>query len=263
MDNHVSERDIELLESDKYTFFVLGRVMTGECGFLRTDHKSVIICYTCQPFPLWIWTADGIADDWKEEIYQIVRENFLAKGEYRINLKYELAQYFLPRAKQDGFDLSIITNMHAYDCPRPVEPEIRADGQLYQCRQQDADELAEFIFSMSDELNIDRKSLEEFREDARQEIETGTAYFWKNSEGINVCSCKYTPNGQMASINRVFTRPQYRRRHYAQNLVYAVTKIVRDQDMMAMLYTDADYEASNACYEKIGYVLRGKLCTIG
>lgn len=26
-----------------------------------------------------------------------------------------------------------------------------------------------------------------------------------------------------------------------------------------MLYTDADYVASNACYEKIGYVLRGKV----
>ena len=29
-----------------------------------------------------------------------------------------------------------------------------------------------------------------------------------------------------------------------------------------MLYTNADYTASNACYSKIGYVLRGKLCTI-
>lgn len=29
-----------------------------------------------------------------------------------------------------------------------------------------------------------------------------------------------------------------------------------------MLYTDADYKASNACYEKIGYDLIGKLCTI-
>jgi predicted GNAT family acetyltransferase len=29
-----------------------------------------------------------------------------------------------------------------------------------------------------------------------------------------------------------------------------------------MLYTDADYKASNACYEKIGYELKGKLCTI-
>ena len=29
-----------------------------------------------------------------------------------------------------------------------------------------------------------------------------------------------------------------------------------------MLYTNADYKASNACYEKIGYEFKGKLCTI-
>ena len=37
----------------------------------------------------------------------------------------------------------------------------------------------------------------------------------------------------------------------------------KEEGYIPMLYTDADYEASNACYEKIGYVLRGKLCTIG
>jgi len=30
-----------------------------------------------------------------------------------------------------------------------------------------------------------------------------------------------------------------------------------------MLYTDAEYPASNACYQKIGYALRGALCTLG
>ena len=67
----------------------------------------------------------------------------------------------------------------------------------------------------------------------------------------------------MATINLVFTRPEFRRRHYAENLVYQVTKIATDLGYVPMLYTDADYAASNACYEKIGYVLRGKLCTIG
>ena len=67
----------------------------------------------------------------------------------------------------------------------------------------------------------------------------------------------------MASINLVFTRPEFRRRHYAENLVYQVTMKVKEAGYIPMLYTDADYVASNACYEKIGYVLRGKLCTIG
>lgn len=69
--------------------------------------------------------------------------------------------------------------------------------------------------------------------------------------------------GNMAAINLVFTRPEFRRKHYAQNLVYQVTKLARDAGYIPMLYTDADYAASNACYEKIGYVLRGRLCTIG
>lgn len=70
-------------------------------------------------------------------------------------------------------------------------------------------------------------------------------------------------DGNMASINLVFTRPEFRRKHYAQNLVYQVTKLAIDAGYVPMLYTDADYTASNACYEKIGYVLRGELCTIG
>ena len=88
-------------------------------------------------------------------------------------------------------------------------------------------------------------------------------YLWKDEKGRSVASCKYAPAGDMASINLVFTRPEYRRKHYAENLVYQVTMKVKEAGYVPMLYTDADYTASNACYEKIGYVLRGKLCTIG
>ena len=44
---------------------------------------------------------------------------------------------------------------------------------------------------------------------------------------------------------------------------YQVTVKAKEAGYVPMLYTDADYAASNACYEKIGYVLRGKLCSIG
>ena len=60
----------------------------------------------------------------------------------------------------------------------------------------------------------------------------------------------------------MYTRPEYRRKHYAQNLVYQVTMLAKNAGFTPMLYTDADYAASNACYEKIGYVLRGRLCTL-
>ena len=42
-----------------------------------------------------------------------------------------------------------------------------------------------------------------------------------------------------------------------------VREMAEAEGCLPMLYTDADYAASNACYEKIGYILRGKLCSIG
>ena len=110
---------------------------------------------------------------------------------------------------------------------------------------------------------IDQKDRDGYRLDAELHINAGNMYFWKDKHGNNVASCKYEPNGNMAGIHLVFTRPAFRRKHYAENLVYQVTKIAKDAGYMLMLYTDADYAASNACYEKIGYVLKGKLCTIG
>ena len=61
----------------------------------------------------------------------------------------------------------------------------------------------------------------------------------------------------------MYTKPEHRRGHYAENLVSKVSQIAAAEGLTPMLYTDADYIASNACYEKIGYIRRGELCTIG
>ena len=41
-----------------------------------------------------------------------------------------------------------------------------------------------------------------------------------------------------------------------------MTKRLLEKGFRVMLYTDAGYEASNECYRKIGYVLRGRLCEL-
>ena len=54
MDSYVDERDRKILENDKYTFFVLRRIMGGKCELLLTDHERLIVCFTGSPFPIWI-----------------------------------------------------------------------------------------------------------------------------------------------------------------------------------------------------------------
>ena len=58
MDSFADERDLTILEDDRYTFFVLRHVIGGTCKLLLTDHERLIICFTDHPFPVWIWTPD-------------------------------------------------------------------------------------------------------------------------------------------------------------------------------------------------------------
>lgn len=263
MDNYVDERDFKLLENDTYTFFVLRRILSADSSLLLTDHERLIICFTGTPYPVWIWTPDGASDQEYENAYQIAKENGLIDGEHTFNLKYELADYFIKRAAYEGQELAVMVNMFAYDCPEPVPPKSEVDGNICKCTEKDLDELVDFIDLFHEEVGIDKKSRTEYRQDAENYAKSGRMYFWVDEEGRKVASCQYAPTGNMASINLVYTRKEYRRKHYAEHLVYQVTKIAQDSGYTPMLYTNADYVASNACYEKIGYVQRGKLCTIG
>ena len=263
MDSFVDERDYKALEKDKYTFFVLGRIIGEECELLFTDHERLMICLSNHPHPVWIWTPDDVTKEEKERAYEIVRESGLLTAGHSFNLKYDLADYFLRRASENALPLSITKNMFAYDCPDPIEPHIQADGELHVCVAEDIDEMVEFMDLFHRETGVDQDSLAAYRRKAEEAIRSGNHYFWKNAEGRNAAICNFRPNGDLASVGLVYTREEYRRKHYAENLVYQVTKLAKNAGYMPMLYTDADYAASNACYEKIGYVLKGKLCTVG
>lgn len=263
MDRYVDERDFNLLSSDKYTFFVLNKVLKTECDVIMSDHEKMIICHTCAPYPVWIWTKDGLSKDDLKKAYDLTDRVFPVSSGYTYNVKYELAEYFVKRASDEGKDLSIKINMFAYDCPKPVRPVDKCDGRLHICTMDDVDEIAGFMDLFHKETQIDRQSIEIYKKRAMETIANNSVYLWKDKEGKSVASCCFRPDGEMGSVGLVYTREEARRKHYAQNLVYSVTEKAKEAGFLPMLYTNADYKASNACYEKIGYILRGKLCTIG
>lgn len=262
MDSYVDERDYRLLNQDRCTFFVLRRIIEGNCQLLLSDHRRLIICYTGEPYPVWIWMPDQAPESVMEEAYRQVLEHGLLVLGRRINLKVELAEYLIRRAARDGIKLAISTNMFAYTCQSPLKPAVKADGGIHRCTMEDTDELVEFFDQFHREIGIDLKDADGYRADAQACIETGNMYLWKTENGESASSCKYAPNGGMAAVNLVYTRPEHRRKHYAENLVYAVTLAAIRAGYIPMLYTDADYSASNACYTRIGYELRGRLCTL-
>lgn len=262
MDHFVDERDYKLLDNDKYTFFVLGRIMGENCRVLLTDHERMILCHSEYPYPVWIWTPDDATEEEMDAIYNVISEEFPWSEGFTFNLKYDLAEYLIKRAKADGIDISISMNMFAYDCPNPIKPNSIVDGKIHECTMDDIDEIVGIYNHFAGETGIEKQSADDYRNKAEELVKNKNAFFWEDGAGKHVASCIYRPNGELASLGLVYTREEYRRRHYAENLVYLVTKRALEEGYMPMLYTNADYIASNACYEKLGYILRGKLCTV-
>ena len=152
--------------------------------------------------------------------------------------------------------------MYAYDCPEPTAPEKTADGEMYKCTPEDLEEAADLYAQFYPDIGETDVTREHCLERAESGINDNEFFFWKNADGKTVACCGYKQNGDTATVGPVFTVEAYRRKHYAQNLVYRVTKRLLEKGFRAMLYTDAGYAASNECYRKIGYILRGRLCTV-
>ena len=262
LDHSLREQDFRLPENDRYTFAVLRRILRGECELLLTDHERFLLCHSAARFPVWIWTPDGAPTEEKERAWQIAREARPLTEGFKYNLKYELAEYFMARAKDAGVNAGVAMNLLAYDCPVLTAPARPADGGMYICTQTDIGEAAQMIaqFHVAIDDGITEKTY--CRSKAEEYIGNSAFFLWKNRDGKAVACCAYKPDGDLASLSSVYTLPEYRRRHYAANLVYAVTKRVADLGYTPMLYTDADYGPSNACYTAIGYIPRGRLCTL-
>ncbi len=262
MDPFVNEKDFALLGRDHYTFAVLTRILKGECEIIRSNHEDLLLCHSESHYPVWIWTPDNAADEVKKNAWELARDLRPLGGGYRYNLKYELAEYFIEKAVKERIDAGISMNMFVYDCPSPIPPDTVPDGGIYCCAAEDEEEAAAIIPHFYAEIGEKKPSYEHCLEKVRTYIAGKGFFFWKNKNGKTVACCSCTLNDRFASISSVYTFPDERRKHYAQNLVYRVTQKVSETGYIPMLYTDADYQASNACYEKIGYILRGKLCTV-
>ena len=102
MDSFVNEKDFDLLARDPYTFAVLDRILREDCDLILADHRGLIMCHSEAPYPVWIWTPDECPEDLREKAWKLAEEYRPLSDGYRINMKHDLAAFFMKKAEQTG-----------------------------------------------------------------------------------------------------------------------------------------------------------------
>ena len=250
----------ELLTSDRIAFSVQQRILGSVCRDIITDESSFLICYSSAPYPSWIWLRDDADEELCERIYTVLSESFDIE-QHKFNTKYFFAEYLIRRARADGAELNIDTNMLVYTCDKTVAPR-DVSGEARIATRSELDCAAELFGMLHDEIDIDKKTKEEYRCDAEAYIKDGTLLFWLDASGERAAVATYRIDGDLGSISHVYTRSDKRRCGYASALIYRICGLIADRGAIPTLYTDGDYEASNKCYTALGFVLRGRLCTV-
>ena len=252
--------DPSFLKVDEYTFSVLIRILHKSCTKAVTDGERFMIFYSKEPYPVWIWTPDDIELSEMEKVYLLARDEFGIENN-QFNMKHSLSDFFIPRARKDGYYVGVDMDMLAYSCSEAVPPTKDVPGFVEEAKGEDLAEAAEMFRSFYHESGIDDVD-DICLEKAQSLIAKHALFFWNDGDGRVAC-CGYNESADQCSINSVYTRPCARRRGYASALVYYVANHILKLGMTPTLYTDADYSASNACYTAIGFTVKGGLCAVG
>ncbi|MDO5517655.1 MAG: GNAT family N-acetyltransferase [Clostridium sp.] len=254
--------DTAIMEKDKITFCVLMSIVNNKCSKVFTDHEKIIICHSCNPWPVWIWTAPGINKNELNQINECLEKEFPLNKGYTYNLSYETTKQIVELSSFSN-DIVIKTNLLSYCCNKLVCIPRKCDGMLRLAHEDDINSIAKIIRDFSYEVEKKELSQDICRNSAEQKIKNKQLYVWETGDNEIAATTSYNLCDGLGKIALVYTLPKFRRSGYAENLVYTVTKKIIDKKHLPVLYTDGDYDPSNNCYQKLGYKKVGRLCTIG
>lgn len=260
-ENKSVEEIIPLLESDAITYSVLISILKRPCTKTFTNHENIIICYSSAPYPVWIW-YDGNKKDELESIANCLKNEFPIEEGYHYNLEVELLEDL--QEIDDYFkEIPVKMDLFSYKLKR-IRPFLKkCVGEIATAQLEDLELLATYWQAAVKEMEEFDFTYEQCLNTVLKKIEDGTLHIWIDENDKIVALCDIHENGQFSKISGVYTLPEERRKGYALNLVKEVTQGILEEDKIPILYTNSNYEASNACYKKIGYKVEGRLCTVG
>ncbi len=257
-DNEIFKNEHSPFFKDRFMFNIMLKNLDSEDLELYSDEENYIICRGSKDYPTWIWTKDNFDKTKLFEIEELMDMYLTDKEKDKFTCKkelYDLLVYdnFSKLNKEDYFEMGFLL------CKTAQKPE-ECDAFLSKPTIDDKKTLIKYWKDDTDEMNgVDSITKEEAERDVDRFINSDSFYVLRNKDNKIVCMASYSVKYGQAKINDVYTPDDERRKGYAVNLIYLMTKELLDKGLTPLLYTDYEYKASNDAYEKAGYERQGKL----
>lgn len=251
----------ERIQAEPITYSVLIKILQAPCTDIFTDEENLVICYSCAPWPVWVWCRDVSDDKMVRKIGACLMEHFPVEKGFDIIMRHGLLEQL---RKTDPYFQNVREGMGLLSYRLDVMQDIAypCAGTMGLVREEDIPDLLQTWHDMHMEMENREFSPEHCAQSIRRMVDEKSLFAWRDAAGEILALTGRGDQPPYSKITSVYTLPAHRRKGYAINLVHGVTKTILEDGLIPILYTDAGYEASNSCYQKIGYHLVGRLTSI-
>lgn len=263
LDHYKNSSNVQLrsLIKKEISYSVLYSILGYNCTDIFTDNDSIIICYSNFPYPVWVYCKDINNVQNVSLIADCIKNYYFNKGIFNIMLSDELLEKLVEL--DDIFSkVKVKLELLSYKLNELLDVTHSCDGHMELANEKDLELLSIMIKDMAFEMEGFVFSLEESKQKALEFIKNKTLFAWKNNNDEIVALTSKGRIENYSKVSSVYTLPNERRKGYAMNLVYGVSKSIIDEGLTPILYTDGSNPASNDCYKKIGYKYMGRLVNI-
>lgn len=249
------------LYKDRYLFYGMMSTLDNS-NDMYSDDNNYLIVYDKDSSNIWIWTKDNIDNmsflmqkfilsDIKKVI-NLYPDNFTNNIICKPSLYQLLSKNFLNQPVEK------LTCMVCNNLTKPKE----CDGSIYipSDNALDIDVLRNIYFEYSYELyGKDSISLESSKVKVKQMIENGSLYAWKNNKGEIVSMVDCQDDNNFGVLTSLYTREYERGKGYGSNLIYTLTKEIKESERKPIIYVESGNSISMNIYQKIGYETKGEI----
>ncbi len=260
IENGSSLQSASLVSKDT-TYSVLYTILHRNCEHIFTNNSSVIICHSNPPYPVWVWCKDAENQEDIISISNILSKYFpLSKG-YNVIISDNILNA-LSKVNSEFADYTVKMELFSYRLDDIKDIKYDYKGSICLAKLEEVDELSLIWHDACLEMESVDFDIEFCKKEVTEKIKNNSLFLLKLENGEVASLTGKDKTGEYSKISTVYTLPHLRRNGYAINLVHHVTKTILEDNLIPILYTNGNYNASNECYKKIGYYQVGRLFNI-
>ena len=244
-------------KNDYYKYFLYGNLCERKFYDIETDNSNyaIFIFYNQDNETLipsgdvWFWTKKDISKEKLEESMSLL------PAEGNIIYKSEINDFM---SDSNGININEFVEINGcYKCINPQKPKRTVDCKIEKVSIEDKEELIDLWIQNGKEWEYDfsRDDVEKW---IINWINDNNFYVYKKDNKI-ICFATYQIIDNYARVEHAYTRKEYRGNGYMANLIYDMTSIILNNNLIPVLQTDINYESSNKSYQNVGYKFQEKI----